>query len=145
MLLSRPCKHLQREQRSWIMPELNARFLIVYGDETVGESLTTLMEREGLRILQANNGKMGLDVIRTASPDLMLVEIKMSDMDGINLLREAKDLKPNLLIIAITAYRDSRGAARALDAGAYGYLEKPFPIREVTKVVRQTLPKSRLE
>ena len=145
MLLNRPCKHLQREQRSWIMPELNAKILIVYGDEIVRESLTTLLEQEGFRILQANNGIVGLDVIRTASPDLMLVEIKMSDVDGINLLREAKDLNPNLLIIAITAYRDCHGTARALDAGAHGYLEKPFPIREVTKVVRQALSKPRLK
>jgi DNA-binding response OmpR family regulator len=76
------------------MPELNPKILIVYDDESVRESLTTLMEREGFRTLQANNGKMGLDVIRTASPDLMLVEIKMSDADGINLLHEAKDLNP---------------------------------------------------
>ena len=75
MLLNRPCKHLQRDQRSWIMPELNAKILIVYGDEIVRESLTTLLEQEGFRILQANNGIVGLDVIRTASPDLMLVEI----------------------------------------------------------------------
>ncbi len=99
------------------MPELNAKILIVYGDENVRESLTTLMEREGFRTLQANNGKMGLDVIRTASPDLMLVEIKMSDVDGINLLRQAKDLDPNLLIIAITAYCDSYSATRALEVG----------------------------
>ena len=127
------------------MSDLKANILIVYGDETVRESLTTFMEREGFRILQANNAKMGLDAIRTASPDLMLVEIKMSDMDGINLLREAKDLNPNLLIIAITAYCDSYSAARALEVGAYDYLEKPFPIREVTKVVRQALSKPRLE
>lgn len=127
------------------MPQLNPQILIVYGDETVRESLTTLMEREGFRILQANNGKMGLDVIRTASPDLMLVEIKMSDVDGINLLREAKDLNPNLLIIAITAYCDSYSAARALEVGAHDYLEKPFPIQEVAKVVRQALSKPKLE
>ena len=77
MLLNRSWKHLQREQRSWIMPELKAKILIVYGDEIVRESLTTLLEQEGFRILQANNGIVGLDVIRTASPDLMLVEIKM--------------------------------------------------------------------
>jgi len=123
------------------MAELNAKILIVYGDEAVRESLTTLMEREGFRILQANNGRMGLDVIRTTLPDLMLVEIKTSDVDGINLLRAAKGLNPNLLIIAITAYRDSYSAARALDAGAHAYLEKPLPIREVTRVVRQALSK----
>ena len=127
------------------MPELNPKILIVYSDETVRESLSTLMELEGFRTFQANNGRMGLDAIRTVSPDLMLVEIKMSDVDGINLLREAKDLNPNLLIIAITAYRDWYCAARALEVGAHGYLEKPFPIREVIKVVRQTLPKPKLK
>jgi two-component system NtrC family response regulator len=127
------------------MPESNPKILIVYGDETVRESLTTLMEREGFRTLQANSGTIGLDVIRTASPDLMLLEIKMSDVDGINLLRKAKDLDPNLLIIAITAYCDSYSAARALEGGAYDYIERPFPIREVTKVVRQALSKPMLK
>ncbi len=127
------------------MPESNPKILIVYGDETVRESLTTLLELEGFRTLQTDNGRIGLDVIRTASPDLMLLEIKMSDVDGINLLREAKDLNPNLLIIAITAYCDSYSAAKALEAGAHEYLEKPFPIREVTKVVRRAFSKPKIK
>jgi DNA-binding response OmpR family regulator len=84
---------------------------------------------------------MGLDVIRTALPDLMLVEIKVSDLNGINVLREARNFNSNLHIIAITAYRDSHGAARALEAGSDDYLAKPFPIREVIRVVHRALAK----
>ena len=127
------------------MPELNAKILIVYGDKTVRMSLTTLMEREGFRVLQASDGKAGLDMVRTASPDLMLADIKRDDLNGINVLREARDLNPNLLIIAITAYGDIHGAAKALDAGAHGYLEKPFPIQDVNKAVRQVLLNKKLE
>jgi DNA-binding response OmpR family regulator len=124
-----------------MMPKLNAKILVVYDDESVRTSLTPLMEEEGFRVLQASNGKMGLDVIRTALPDLMLVEIKVSDLDGINVLREARNFNSNLHIIAITAYRDSHGAARALEVGADGYLAKPFPIREVIRVVHRALAK----
>jgi DNA-binding response OmpR family regulator len=127
------------------MPELNAKILIVYGDETIRVSLATSMEREGFRTLQASNEKAGLGVVRTASPDLMLVGIKEGDLNGIDVLREARDLNPNLLIIAITAYRDIHGAAKALDAGADSYLEKPVPVREVTRVVRQALLNKKLE
>ncbi len=121
------------------MPELNAKILIVYSDESVRVLLTTTMEREGLRVLQASNGTTGLDMIRRGSPDLMLVEIKMSDLDGIAVLREARDLNPNLLITAITAYGDCHSAPNALEAGAHSYLEKPFPVQEVNKAVRQVL------
>ena len=121
------------------MSELDPKILIVYGDESVRVSLTTLLERGGFRVLQASDGTTGLDIIRTGSPDLMIVEIKMTDLSGINVLREARDLYPNLLIIAITAYRDIHGAARALDAGADSYLEKPLPIQEVNRAVRQAL------
>ncbi len=127
------------------MSDLNAKILIVYRDESVRVSLTTLMEREGFNIFQASHGKIGLDMIRDASPDLMLIDIKVSDLDGIEVLREARDLSPNLLIIAITPHRDSHGAARALEAGAYSYIERPFPIREVTNVVRQALLKRKHE
>ncbi len=125
-------------------PLLNAKILIVYGDEIIRESLTALMEREGFRILQASNWKMGLKVVQTTPPDLMLIEIKMADLDGIDLLQKARNFNPNLLIIAITPYGDSHGVVRALEAGAYSYLEKPVPIREIPRVVRQALAKRSL-
>ncbi len=108
-------------------------------DHVVRALLTTTMEQEGLRVLQTSDGTTGLDMIRRGSPDLMLVEIKMADLDGIEVLREARDLNPNLLINAITAYGDSHGAAKTLEAGVHSYLEKPFPIQEVNKAVRQAL------
>lgn len=132
-------------QRSWIMPELNAKILIVYGDEIVRGSLTTLLEQEGFSVLQASDETTGLDMIRKGSPDLMLVDIKISDLNGMDILREARNLHPNLFIIAITAYRDIHGAAKALDAGADSCLEKPFPIQEVNKAVRQALLNKKLE
>jgi DNA-binding response OmpR family regulator len=121
------------------MPEPNAKILIVYGDEDVRTSLTTLLEREGFRTFEASNGGLAIDVIRTVTPDLMLLEIKKADLDGIDLIREAKGINPNLLILAVTAFRDNHGATRALKAGACGCLEKPVPIREVSRVVRQAL------
>ncbi len=128
------------------MPQLNAKILIVYGDsETVRESLTTLMEREGFKVLQASDGKAGLEMVRSESPDLMLVDIKRGDLNAIDALRGARDLNPNLLIIAITAYRDINAAAKALDAGVHTYLEKPIPIQEVTKAVRQALLNKQLD
>ena len=125
-------------------PLPNAKILIVYSDEIIRESLTALLKREGFRILQASNWKMGLKVVRTTRPDLMLIEIKMADLDGIDLLQKARNFNPNLLIIAINPYGDSQGAARALEAGAYSYLEKPVPIREIPRVVRQALAKRSL-
>ncbi len=108
------------------------------------ESLTALMEREGFRILQASNWKMALKVVQRTPPDLMVIEIKMADLDGIDLLQKARNFNPNLLIIAIIPYGDSHGAVRALEAGAYSYLEKPVPIREIPRVVRQALAKRSL-
>ncbi len=127
------------------MSELNAKILIVYVDEIVRESLTTLMEREGFKVLQANDGRTGLDIVRTESPELMLVDIKRNDLNGINILREARRLNPNLFMIAITAHGDTQVATKAIDAGAHSYLEKPLPIKEVNEAARRVFLNTNME
>ncbi len=134
------------DQRTWIMSELSAKVLIVYVDEFVGESLTTLMEREGFKVLQASDGRTGLDMVQTELPELMLVDIKRGDLNGVNILREARHLNPNLFMIAITVHGDTQVATKAIDAGAHNsYLEKPLPIKEVNEAARQVFLNKKIE
>jgi two-component system nitrogen regulation response regulator GlnG len=97
------------------------------------------MEREGLRTVLADNGDDALAIIRRDTPDVLLVDVKMSSMDGMEVMRRAKELDRDLPVIMITAYAAVHGAVEAMRAGAHDYLAKPFDHNEVIRVVRRAL------
>jgi len=127
------------------MSEHNAKILIVEHDERMRGLLATLMKGEGFKTLQANNGKTGLEMVQFESPDLMLLDIEMPDMDGMEMLRKAKDLNSDLPVIVVTGHPDSHGAVRAMKAGAYEYIGKPIDTQEVARVIRQVLSERNLK
>jgi len=127
------------------MSEHNAKILIVDDEPSMSALLANVMKMEGFKTLQANEGKTGLALVQSESPDVMLLDIKMPDMDGMEVLREAKDIAPGLPIIVVTGYHDSHGAVRAIKAGAYDYIGKPFDGQQVTRAVHQALSEGKLK
>ena len=118
----------------------SAKVLIV-ANEDVSTSLATLMNVEGIKTLQTDDWKAGLVMVSAESPDVMLLETSMPSVEELEVIRWAKLLDPNLKVILITPHFDRRSAMRALKAGAYDFLEKPFPIQEAIRVVRSALSK----
>jgi DNA-binding NtrC family response regulator len=125
--------------------EHNAKILIVDDEPSMSALLANVMKVEGFKTLQANEGKTGLALVQSESPDLMLLDIKMPDIDGMEVLREAKDIDPGLPIIVVTGYHDSHGAVRAIKAGAYDYIGKPFDVQRLTGAVDQALSERKLK
>lgn len=121
------------------MMDGNSRILIVDDDKGICELLSSLVEREGFRALAAGDGEIALKMIRSEDPDLLLLDIIMPGMDGMEVLRQAKDLDRELPIVLITGYADVPGAVKAMKAGAYDYLSKPFNNQEVIRIIHRAL------
>jgi len=88
--------------------------------------LSELLRDEGFEVFTANNGEEALQTVRTTDLDLIITDMRMPGLDGLGLLRAAKELNPALPIIMVTAFGEVEMAVAAMKAGAYNYLTKPF-------------------
>jgi len=127
------------------MSTVQGRILIAEDDHEMAQLLGCLLHREGLTPLLAKDGIEALQLVRAADPDVLLADLRMPGMDGMELMRKAKDLDPELPVVLITAFAEVRGAVDAIHAGAHDYLAKPFEHRQVIRVVLRALNERRLK
>jgi DNA-binding NtrC family response regulator len=127
------------------MVENGGRILIVDDEEDICVILSHLMKGEALDPLVAHDGDTALRLISSGSPDVMLVDVKMEGMDGMEVMRRARELDEDLPVIMITAYAAVHGAVEAIRAGAHDYLAKPFDHNEVVRVVHRALAERSLK
>ncbi len=119
--------------------------LIVDDEKHVCAALSALVKGEGFKALVAQEGETALKLLRSEMPALMLVDIKMPGMDGMEVMRRAKDLDPDVPVVIITAYAGIHGAVKAIKAGAHDYLSKPFDNQEVIRVIHRALGERELK
>ncbi|MBL7176128.1 MAG: sigma-54-dependent Fis family transcriptional regulator [Desulfobacteraceae bacterium] len=127
------------------MTKPNIRILIVDDDEDICMMLSQLMKREGFSPTMVNDGGPALKEVRSKSPDVMLLDIRMPSMDGTEVLGLVKEIDPDLPIVIITAHGEIRGAVEAIKGGAHDYLAKPFDNNEVIRVVHRALSEGELK
>jgi len=120
------------------------RVLIVDDEEEICQLLAHLLDQEGLAPLVARDGKTALQQLRTASPDLMIVDLKLPDFDGLEILRWAKALDADLPVVILTAHAKIHGAVEAMRAAAFDYLAKPYDHAELIRVVHRALAQRQL-
>ena len=116
-----------------------ARVLIVDDDRDISLMLAALMKKEGLSSLTAHDGETALQMVPAARPDMLLVDVKMPGIDGMEVLKRVKEINPYLPVVLITAYAEVPASVAAMRAGAFDYLAKPFDHPEVVRVVRAAL------
>ena len=116
-----------------------ARILVVDDERSMRELLDIALKREGYNVLLAENGTAALAQLKRQPVDLLISDIKMPDMSGVEVLRVAKGLNQNTIAIMITAFASTESAAEALQMGAYDYVSKPFSVDELKIVVRNAL------
>ena len=126
------------------MSALQGRILIADDDREMAQLLGHLFHREGLTPLLAKDGAEAMQMVHGGDPDVLLADLRMPGMDGMELMRQAKDLDPELPVILVTGYAEVQGAVEAIRAGAHDYLAKPFDNREVLRVVLRALNERRL-
>ena len=117
------------------MSTVQGRILIAEDEPEMAQLLACLLHREGLTPLLAKDGIEALQLVRAGDPDVLLADLRMPGMDGMELMRKAKDLDPELPVILLTGFAEVRGAVEALRAGAHDYLAKPFDHRQVIRQV----------
>src|SRR3989338_7597751 len=108
--------------------------LICDDEEGIRESFKLILE-EGCDLKFATNGLEALEMLKTLSPRLMLLDIKMPKMHGMEILKQVKKLKPKLPVIIVTGYQSVEMSQEALKNGAADYIPKPFDSKQITKIV----------
>lgn len=102
--------------------------------------LNEVLQKEGYKTFQAANGVQALDIVNTDSPDLVLLDMKIPGMDGIEILKRMKVIKPEIQVIIMTAYGELDMIQEAKDLGALTHFAKPFDIDDIRAAVRKYLP-----
>jgi two-component system response regulator PilR (NtrC family) len=120
------------------------RLLVVDDEPSMREFLEILLAQEGYEVATASSGEEGFKIYRQLEPDLILTDVKMPGMSGLDLIREVHTLDAAIPIIAITAYASADDAIRAVREGAYDYLSKPFQIEDLRIIIRNALEARRL-
>ncbi len=120
------------------------RILVVDDEPSMRELLQIVLRREGYSVRLAENGRTALSTLEREPADVLISDIKMPDMSGVDVLREAKRLDPDLVGIMVTAFASTETAVEALRLGAYDYLTKPFDVDELKAKVRNAFERREL-
>ncbi len=119
--------------------------LIVDDEATIIESLEGILSDDGFEVMHAFNGYEALKKIESESPDIVLLDIWMPGMDGIETLKEIKKIAPNLPVVMITGHGTIESAVDSTKSGAYDFLEKPLSIDKVMVTINNALNFRKLE
>lgn len=118
--------------------------LIVDDEESLRNFLNILFTKEGYKTSIASNGHEALELLNKTGYDVVLSDIKMSGMSGLELLGKIKNISPETEVIMMTAYGDTDTAVEAMKLGAYHYIQKPFKNEEIKLVVKKAYEKKNL-
>jgi len=118
---------------------------IVDDEEGIRESLSGIFEDEGYEVITASSGEEALKILKEQSMDLILLDVWLPGMDGMQILKEIKDLKPDIPVIMISGHGNIELAVKATRMGAYDFLEKPLSLEKVLLDAKRALEKRMLE
>jgi len=122
-----------------------SRILVVDDEESIREFFQIMLKREGYEVFTASNGREGFEFLKKNPVDLIISDIQMPEMSGLELLSKIKEFDPEMIMVMITAFGSTEIAVEAMKRGAYDYVQKPFKIDEVKIVIRQALEKRTLK
>ncbi len=118
-----------------------ASVLLVDDEPNIIEVLEIFLLDEGIEVFTANSGGEALSLLKRQPVDIVISDIRMPDISGVELLKEAREIAPETAFIMITAYASTETAIDALQNGAFDYLTKPFKMDELRDVLRRVLEK----
>jgi two-component system nitrogen regulation response regulator NtrX len=124
---------------------MSASILIVDDEEPILTSLSDILRDEGYEVAVAKNGAEALRAYTMDPPDLMLLDIWMPEMDGMETLRRVRELAPTAQVMMMSGHGSIETAVKAIKLGAYDYIEKPLSLENVTLRVKHALDQYRLE
>jgi len=134
--------HQWRFDKAWINEWLqresvgaSASILVIDDEEIIQALFKETLEKLGHKVMTAGTGPEGLELVKQQDFDLVFLDLKMPGMDGAELFRQTRTIKPQLPVIIITGYPDSEMMAQALAQGPFGVMKKPFGGSEIASSV----------
>lgn len=127
------------------MADQPPQILVVDDELSMRDLLEYLLVREGYRVTKAENGKRAVELLDQDSFDLMICDIRLGDITGIEVLQECKKRNPTTVVIMISAYVTTEGAVKAMNQGAYDYVPKPFDNEELKQTIAKALEHKTLD
>jgi len=119
------------------------RILVVDDEPVITRSCKRILSEEGYRVETLGSGRVGLDHALREKFDVVVTDLKMPDLDGMELIRRLRTASPDTVVVVITGYGSITSAVEATKLGVREYLEKPFTPREFSEAVVRALPKER--
>jgi two-component system response regulator PilR (NtrC family) len=123
----------------------SSRILIVDDERSMREMLEILLRREGYEVTVAENGTAAISLLQQRPFDMLISDVRMPDISGVEVLRKAKELNPSIIGIMITAYGSKESIQEVLRLQAADYLDKPFNVEELKFRIRKELERNRLQ
>jgi len=117
--------------------------LVVDDERSMREFLEILLTKEEYHVTLADNGEEACHILEKQKFDLLITDIKMKDVDGIDVLKRAKALSPETIVVMISAFATAETAVEAMKEGAYDYIPKPFKVRDMKRIVKDALQSRR--
>jgi len=124
---------------------MTSTILIIDDEEHMCWALERAMQQEGYQTRVAHRGPDGLKIIQEEDPSLVVLDLKMPEMDGLEVLKHALEINPRLPVIILTAHGTIETAIEAMKMGAVDYITKPFDLDELKLVIKQNLVVAQLE
>jgi DNA-binding NtrC family response regulator len=121
------------------------KILIIDDEAFITKSLGRHLDKEGCEVFTAESGDEGVEVFKGESPDIVLLDLNMPGMGGIDTLKELRKLNNDAIIIIITAHGDIETAVSAIKLGAYDFVEKPFELDRITVVINKAIETAHLK
>lgn len=118
--------------------------LVVDDERSMRDFLAIMLKKEGYQVTVVEDGNQAIKAIQKDIYDLVITDIKMPGIDGLQVLQAIKELSPDTLVIMITAFSSTQDAVKAMKQGALDYISKPFEVEEIKLVVRNALERKRL-
>jgi DNA-binding NtrC family response regulator len=118
------------------------KILIADNDKLIRDVIKSLLSKEGYAVALANDGFDALRILKTEDVGLVLTALKMSGVNGIEILKYALRVNPDIAVVILTTFGDLEATLQAVKEGAYDYLTKPFKVEEIAFLVEKAYKRS---
>src|SRR5262247_2859135 len=125
------------------MPD--TRVLVVDDERSMRELLAIMLRQAGHDVTLAEGGEQAVEILKNEAFDLVITDLRMRKVDGLGVLRAAKELSPSAVVLVVTAFASTETAVEAMKLGAYDYVTKPFKLDEIKLTIANALERKRLQ
>lgn len=126
------------------MQNTKDKILVIDDDQSIRKTLSSYLKKLNYEVYSAENGIQGIEIAKSELPDLVITDIKMPEADGFEVLKRVKEIDSHIHVIMITAFDDMHSTVKAMQQGAYDYIEKPLEIDKLKITINRALENKRM-